>query len=184
MLNDLTWSEDGRTLTYVYHFDEALEDLHDAGTYTYTVDLATGELSVELLPPYEAAVADIFQSDSFQLDRRLETSQCSIIAGTYRAAHVPRACIVLVYKPDSLPGPGTRVFLPTQGGVDTSYSSILPDAMDLSQDGTTLTYTYHFNADGYALDKTYTEHLTQAAGTHTYTVDLTTGEYAYAHTEN
>lgn len=182
--DSLTLSADGRTLTYTYHFDEALEDYHEAGTYTYTVDLATGELRVEFLPPYEAAVADIFQLDSFQLDRRLETSQCSIIAGTYRAAHVPRACVALVYKPGSLPGPGTCVFLPTQGGVDTSYSSILPDAMDLSQDGTTLTYTYHFNADGYALDKTYTEHLTQVAGTHTYTVDLTTGEYVYAHTEN
>lgn len=44
--DSLTLSEDGRTLTYVYRFDEALEDLHEAGTYTYTVDLATGELSV------------------------------------------------------------------------------------------------------------------------------------------
>ena len=39
-------SEDGSTLTYTYSFDEALEDFHEAGTYTYTVDIATGELSV------------------------------------------------------------------------------------------------------------------------------------------
>lgn len=43
-------SDGGKTLTYVYRFDEALITgsgvYHDAGTYTYTVDLATGELSV------------------------------------------------------------------------------------------------------------------------------------------
>ena len=44
-------SEDGRTLTYSYTFEKPLADesgilLHDAGTYTYTVNLVTGELSV------------------------------------------------------------------------------------------------------------------------------------------
>lgn len=45
----LSVSEDGDTLTYVYHFDEALSHAgtvyHEAGTYTYTVSLATGELT-------------------------------------------------------------------------------------------------------------------------------------------
>lgn len=48
--DSLSVSEDGDTLTYVYHFDEALSTgsgvYHEAGTYTYTVELATGELSV------------------------------------------------------------------------------------------------------------------------------------------
>ena len=44
--DSLELSPDGRTLTYVYRFDEALMSFHEAGTYTYTVDLATGELSV------------------------------------------------------------------------------------------------------------------------------------------
>lgn len=48
--DSLEISEDGRTLTYLYRFDEALEDYHDAGTYTYTVDLTTGELTVEHAP--------------------------------------------------------------------------------------------------------------------------------------
>lgn len=44
-------SADGATLVYRYTFEKPLSDetgvlLHDAGTYTYTVDLATGELSV------------------------------------------------------------------------------------------------------------------------------------------
>lgn len=48
--DSLSVSEDGDTLTYVYHFDEALRTgsgvYHEAGTYTYRVALATGELSV------------------------------------------------------------------------------------------------------------------------------------------
>lgn len=44
-------NEAGSVLTYVYSFEEALFNadgklLHDAGTYTYTVDTATGELTV------------------------------------------------------------------------------------------------------------------------------------------
>ena len=49
---ELSFNEDGSVLTYVYRFDDALynaagELLHDAGTYTYRVDAATGELKVE-----------------------------------------------------------------------------------------------------------------------------------------
>lgn len=49
----LSLNEDGSVLTYVYRFDDTLandagELLHDAGTYTYRVDTATGELKVEL----------------------------------------------------------------------------------------------------------------------------------------
>lgn len=48
--DSLEVSGDGKTLTYVYHFDQALVTgsgvYHEAGTYTYTVDLATGELNV------------------------------------------------------------------------------------------------------------------------------------------
>lgn len=48
--DSLELSEDGKTLTYVYRFDQALLDeatvYHEAGTYTYTVDPATGELNV------------------------------------------------------------------------------------------------------------------------------------------
>ena len=50
--DSLGFSDDGAALVYTYHFDEALSDgdtmLHDAGTYTYTVDLATGETAVVL----------------------------------------------------------------------------------------------------------------------------------------
>lgn len=35
----------GTTLTYTYHFDKAVEGVHKAGTYTFTVDLTTGNVS-------------------------------------------------------------------------------------------------------------------------------------------
>lgn len=35
----------GTTLTYTYHFDKAVQDVHQAGTYTFTVDLTTGNVS-------------------------------------------------------------------------------------------------------------------------------------------
>lgn len=51
--DSLSLSEDGKTLTYVYSFSEELASpcdgaiLHEAGTYTYTVDIHTGELMVD-----------------------------------------------------------------------------------------------------------------------------------------
>ncbi len=45
--DSLELSGGGKTLTYTYHFDEALEDYHETGTYTYTVELATGELKAD-----------------------------------------------------------------------------------------------------------------------------------------
>lgn len=35
----------GTTLTYTYRFDKAVEGVHQAGTYTFTVDLTTGNVS-------------------------------------------------------------------------------------------------------------------------------------------
>ena len=49
--DSMGFSEDGKTLTYTYVFDAPLSHgdtvYHEAGTYTYTVDTATGELKVE-----------------------------------------------------------------------------------------------------------------------------------------
>lgn len=49
--DEMFLTEDGSVLTYVYSFEEALfnadgETLHEAGTYTYKVETATGELKV------------------------------------------------------------------------------------------------------------------------------------------
>lgn len=57
--DEFALSEAGKTLTYAYHFDEALElgdgatwsrVAHEAGTYRYTTDLTTGETALEIVP--------------------------------------------------------------------------------------------------------------------------------------
>ena len=59
MPETLDFSEDGKTLVYTQHFDEKLEVtmdpsipsrlVHEKGTYTYTVNLETGEVSLEII---------------------------------------------------------------------------------------------------------------------------------------
>lgn len=55
---ELRLSDDGLTLYYSYHYDEALvfdegtpyeRVAHEAGTYYYTVDLNTGETSLSIV---------------------------------------------------------------------------------------------------------------------------------------
>lgn len=63
--DEMFLSEDGITLTYVYSFEDTLFNaegdlLHDSGTYTYTVDTATGELAVEHTPLPSSPVAPVF----------------------------------------------------------------------------------------------------------------------------
>ena len=58
--DQVSLSEDGRTLIYSFHFDHADVEgqgtpseyvFHEAGTYTYTVDLSTGEAAETFAPP-------------------------------------------------------------------------------------------------------------------------------------
>lgn len=44
--DEISFSDDGQILTYVYRFDSALEGYHDAGTYIYKINVTTGEFSV------------------------------------------------------------------------------------------------------------------------------------------
>lgn len=105
--NELSLNEDGSVLTYVYYFDEALYDLggkqlHDAGTYTYRVNTATGELTVEHTPlpagpafadvpadswfaPYvevcvEAGLMNGVGGGQFAPERTLTAEECSVLA--------------------------------------------------------------------------------------------------------
>jgi len=59
--DDMWLSEDSLTLYYTYHFSEALSIeerlLHEAGTYQYTVDLNTGEVTLVIIPNTADAAA-------------------------------------------------------------------------------------------------------------------------------
>lgn len=64
--NSLSLRDNYFTLTYVYRFEERLTSgdnvLHEAGVYTYTVDLATGELDVSFT---ETDFTDVSPDDWF-----------------------------------------------------------------------------------------------------------------------
>ncbi len=60
MPDTITFSEDGKVMVYTRHFDEKFEmsvditttppfTIHEKGTYTYTVNLETGEVSLEIV---------------------------------------------------------------------------------------------------------------------------------------
>ncbi len=168
------------TLTYTYRFPEPLWNgntmLHDKGTYTYTVEIPTGEQSVVLEDAYEHALTEVIRvGGTWQLDERLETPLCTILiqhseggGGIYPGAH-----ITLIFKDGSPNGVGEVVELPTKQ--DHSYGSILPHSISLNEEKTILTYVYQFDTDQYAHSVSGTHYLTYKAGTYTTTVDLLAG---------
>ena len=69
--DSIAFSEDGASLVYVYRFPQALFSadggaLHQAGTYTYRTDIATGELTVTHRPMTEnTGFSDVSSADWF-----------------------------------------------------------------------------------------------------------------------
>ena len=184
-------SQDGQTFTYAIHLDEPLTlqtgMVCEAGTYAYTVDLSTGQVSGEAVPPdpaklspeeqqaaYDEAVAGIIAGNGFYVtvEDRLESELCTVIqtctAGTSNGMYYS---LDLVYKPGSAMGAGRILGLPLPRA--TPHTNAPAQELALSVDGRTLTYSHFFpealiSADGVTVDR--------EKGTYCYTVDLTTGE--------
>ena len=158
------------TLTYTYRFPEPLWNgntmLHDKGTYTYTVDIPTGEQSAVLEDAYEKALADAKATEyPWQVDQQLEAPLCTILvkhsdggSGLY-----PGASILLIFKEGSPNGAGEVVSLPLLSGT-FRYGSFLPDTIELDPSGTTLIYPYHYETDQYALTLSATPYLAYRRG--------------------
>lgn len=192
----MTLHEDEKTFTYTYYRPEDI--VHDgqvmekAGTITFTVDLPTGEVTEDLTPPtYEGALAHVTRkriktpsesSENREVVRLLETGDCSIVLTKGRFVETYDDYILsLVYKPGSAMGNGTirQLILPSTV-YDKGYpwynpTDRAPDTLEVSEDGSTLTYTYSFDE---ALEDFH------EAGTYSYTVDIATGELSVAHTAN
>lgn len=184
-------SQDGQTFTYAIHLDEPLTlqtgMVCEAGTYAYTVDLSTGQVSGEAVPPdpaklspeeqqaaYDEAVAGIIAGNGFYVtvEDRLESELCTVLqictAGTSNGMYYS---LDLVYKPGSAMGAGRILGLPLPRA--TPHTNAPAQELALSVDGRTLTYSHFFpealiSADGVTVDR--------EKGTYCYTVDLTTGE--------
>ncbi len=192
----MTLHEDEKTFTYTYYRPEDIvhegQVVEKAGSITFTVDLPTGEVTEALTPPtYEGALAHVTRkriktpsesSENREVVRLLETGDCSIVLTKGRFVETYDDYILsLVYKPGSAMGNGTirQLILPStvydKGCPWYNPTDRAPDTLEVSEDGSTLTYTYSFDE---ALEDFH------EAGTYTYTVDIATGELSVAHTAN
>lgn len=183
---DLSLSADGKTLTYTCTVpktvlsdpgDLASEVISAAGTYTYTVDLTTGEAAEtfqaapEPTPEEEQAAHDAAIAERTQgvtVLERLESDSCTVLytsaaggsGGEFRS-------LTLVYKPGSAKGAGEVVNVGLPSITDTIQA--VPEDMALSDDGKTLTFTC-------IVDERSTG---QQTGAYHYTITLDTGAISF-----
>ncbi len=187
-------SADKKSFTYSYHFDEPLEYegqvIRAAGDFTYTVDLATGEVT-ERLPEvpeevntYEASLERVlagYAEEGYVVEKTIEAPLCTLLFHYFPAENGTRSYFLeLVYKTDvdvevsgdvrhTPEGSVKTVGLPITGtdgsgqaGYPVYYTGRMPDAMSLSEDGNTFTLTYNECHYG---------------SPYTQTIDLKTGMY-------
>ena len=182
---NLSLSADGKTLTYTCTVpktvlsdpgDPASEVISAAGTYTYTVDLTTGEAaeSFQAAPEptleeeqatYDAAIAQ--RTQGVTVLERLESDYCTILYTSASNAKGERLSLILVFKPGSAKGAGETVNVGLPSITDTIQAE--PEGMALSADGKTLAFTC-------VVDERSTG---QQAGTYHYAITLETGEIRF-----
>lgn len=182
---DLSLSADGKTLTYTCTVpktvlsdpgDPASEVISAAGTYTYTVDLTTGEAaeSFQAAPEptpeeeqaaYDAAIAQ--RTQGVTVLERLESVYCTVLYTSASDAKGERLSLILVFKPGSARGGGetTSVGLPSI----TETIQAAPEDLTISADGKTLTFTCTVDERSAG----------QQVGTYHYTITLETGEIRF-----
>ena len=179
---NLSLSADGKTLTYTCAVpktvlsdpgDLSSEVISAAGTYTYTVDLSTGEVAEAFRAApkptpeaeqaaYDAAIAQ--RTEGVTVLERLESDSCTVLyTSAANDAKGERLSLILVFKPGSARGAGetTSVGLPPI----TETIQAAPENLAISADGKTLTFTC-------TVDERSTG---QEMGTYHYTIPLDTG---------
>ena len=183
--DNLSLSADGKTLTYTCIVprtvlsdpgDPASEVIRAAGTYTYTVDLTTGEAAEafqaapepateEEQAAYDAAIAQ--RTQGVTVLERLESDYCTVLYTSASDAKGERLSLILVFKPGSARGGGETVSVGLPSITDTIQAA--PEDLALSADGKTLTFTC-------VVDERSTG---QQAGTYHYAITLETGEIRF-----
>jgi len=191
--NTILWDafdETSGRVRYIYRFDEPLTEngttYHDAGIYTYSLTPgSSGTINSVFFQSEHTYAEGLAQQLKYadEVNLQWECRQCTFLlytssgsrGGTY-------ARLVLIFKPDSALGEGIVETYPCIRHQGVTY---LPQVA-VDEKAMTLTYTYHFdqplvNRYTYSGGETEDE-VAYEAGTHTYTVDLTTGEVTYVHT--
>lgn len=191
--NTILWDafdETSGRVRYIYRFDEPLTEngiaYHDAGIYNYFLTPgSSGSFNYGSLQSERAYAEGLANQLKYadEVNLQWECRQCTFLlytssgsrGGTY-------ARLVLIFKPDSALGEGIVEKYPCIRHQGVTY---IP-TVTVDEKAMTLTYTYHFDqplVNHYTYSGGETEdEVAYEAGTHRYTVDLTTGEVAYVHT--
>lgn len=182
------FNAEANTLTYAYRIEQDLtgwgEDVPTtkAGIYTFTVDLPTGETTMDYAPFSLGGSAEVLaKGRNYTLERRLDGEGCAVIL---RWKDLTWTDDTRDYELWLVQGDGSiqKLLLPSTALRYDGYykpTDRAPDSLELSADGRTLTYTYRFDE---AL--TSGDNVLHEAGSYTYTVDLATGELSVSHTAN
>lgn len=178
-------SDDGKTFTYTYTFPEAhIENglpVRPAGTYTYTVDMTTGEVAEDapVLPQtgYDRAVAELRGSYGYiqETEDTREFDQCTVfIYDANSIMYTHRGAMRAIFKPGSALGDGTVIDLPY---VSTTAIRIPADrygGVDWDLETPNFTWSYFFDVPAY--DYSGKEAVAVAPGLTTFTLDLESGK--------
>lgn len=156
-------SEDGRTFTYTYHYDEPILAAgrieRSAGDFVYTLDLTTGEINAQEpqvaqdANTHAAALARLYAEEGYVVEQHLDAPTCTVVLRYFQGGDGRRSYFLeLVFKAggETIPeGTVLNLFLPVtredgagQAGFPVYYTDRAPDSMELSEDGGNLTYRY------------------------------------------
>lgn len=181
-------SEDRKTFTCTYRVEAPVEyegeTLLEAGVYTYTVDLPAGKTTTTYAPfSYENSLELLVNERNYTVEKLIDTDD-------YGIPPEEGCSVVLRWKPLSTwddtkdyelwivrkdsAGTCHRLLLPSTSLGKDGYerpTDRAPDRLDISPDGKTLTYKYHFS-----LPLEHNGEVLHETGDYIYTADLSTGD--------
>ncbi len=137
--------------------------------------IASGALTYKV-PSYEQSLARYTEDSIYSIEERMETEQCTILAGHLAGVpHGPAGFVCLIYKPGSIMGEGKAISLPLPE-ISAWGARKLPEDLTLSADGKTITYSFYFDSEMKLEMDGEVKRVVHEAGTYTYETDILTGE--------
>ena len=128
---------------------------------------------------YEEAMAELTEGVMpFVIEERWESDYGTVLLGQYIGTpHGAGPALRMVTKAAYAGGQGRVLALPLPA--QDANSDARPDQLSLSEDGTTFTYSVHFDSANVLLPGTPEEYAFHQMGTYVYTIDLCTGDTRY-----
>ena len=128
---------------------------------------------------YEEAMAELTEGVMpFVIEERWESDYGTVLLGQYIGTpHGAGPALRMVTKAAYAGGQGRVLALPLPA--QDANSDARPDRLSLSEDGTTFTYSVHFDSANVLLPGTPEEYAFHQMGTYVYTIDLCTGDTRY-----